>query len=178
MVLTFCISMLNLPPLPQFFLSPEQGSFFGPLHSIIIIVFLWYFALSRRMLGAMKQSCCVTGRPISRMDCIIFLLLESVEVLGYVWRGGFSSLTSPSMTSTVCFCPGGDFRSCCSSVDFICNLHKFKHSACKLVLLPLKLPALYIILLYPGVRNSVKESLVQFFGVHILGYNSSGKSVI
>ena len=75
----------------------------------------------------------------------------------------------PALTGTVRFYPDGDFRSCSLFLDFIHNLHAFKHAACILVFISLKVPALYIGFLFPLVSNGVEEDLVYLFGVHILG---------
>ena len=98
-----------------------------------------------------------------------FLDLISTALPGVVWQVGFSSLTFPTMNSTVRFCPRGGFRRRSSFVGFLRNLRVLKYLSCLFVGSPPKVPALYIGLLCQAVRNDVEDDLVQFFGGHLLG---------
>ena len=100
---------------------------------------------------------------------MIFLVLAGAAIFVGFWRGGFSSLAFPDMNGTVGFCPGDGFRSCSSFIYLLLNLHALEHLSCFPVGLTLKVPALYIGLLCPAVRNGAEENLIYFFGEHLLG---------
>ena len=51
----------------------------------------------------MHQAYLFTGRPISQMALIIFLVLASAALLGVGWPGRLSSLTFPVMNDTVLY---------------------------------------------------------------------------
>ena len=98
----------------------------------------------------------------------ICLALAGAALLRVDLGGGFYSLTFSAMTGMVNFCPVGVFRSVTTFVDLLRNFHAFKHSACILVGPFLKIPPLWIGLLFPRVGCGVEEDIVQFFWGHIL----------
>ena len=71
------------------------------LRGVIGGVILEYFALLRRVLGAMQQACFTSGQPIAMMDCIYCPALVSADRLGVGSRSVFSSISFPAMTGTV-----------------------------------------------------------------------------
>ena len=75
--------------------------FVSPLRGVLLGLFLEYFAHLHGLTGAMKQECFVTGRPITRMYCIMFLGIASASLLGFCWRCRFSSFIFLAMTGTI-----------------------------------------------------------------------------
>ena len=109
---------VKLESLCIIFFAARAGLFLlvWPLCGVNIGVFLEYFAIFRKVTGAMQQSFIFrTGRPIAHMTCIICLALSSAALLGVSWQGGLSSLTFPAMAGTFSFYPGGIFRSVLTS---------------------------------------------------------------
>ena len=86
--------------------------FVWPLRGIFIRVLLKYFALLRRLPGAMYQSRFFTGQTIARMECTICLALDGAALLGVGWRGALSSLTFTAMTVTLGIYPNECLRRC------------------------------------------------------------------
>ena len=130
--------------------------FMWPLRSVLLGVFLDYFALFRRVPGSMHQACFFIGRLISWMACVIFLVLASASLLRASWRVVFSSLPLPAMTDMVSFCPVGVFISITTFVKKFRNFYAFKTFAFILVGPSLKTPALYIGLFSPRIGDSVE----------------------
>ena len=88
--------------------------FVWPIYGVLIGLFLEYFTILYIFPGAMHEACFVTGRLISLMACMIFLALINANLLRVGCKGGFSSLTFPTMNGTVGICAVGGFRSCSS----------------------------------------------------------------
>ena len=87
----------------------------------------------------MHQSCFITGWTIYQMAWIIFLALYSAALLGAVWRSRFYPLSFTATTGMFVICPNGDdFRRCYSFVDLFHHLNEFKHYACIIVGITLK----------------------------------------
>ena len=165
-----CLSV-ELNDLTTIFVASTVGLFvFVWLpYSVLLGIFLEYFTLLCIVPGEMHQAYFVTSRLIARMACIIFLELASTALPGVGWIGIFSSLTFPATVGTFGICSSGGFRRCYSFVYLLCNLHVFEHLICFLVGLPFKVPALYIVLLFPYVRNSMEDDLVYLFVGNLLG---------
>ena len=115
----FCCAV-NLDGLTAFSIANRAGFFFivWLLYRVFGGVFLEYFALFRRVTGAMQQACFSSGRPIARMAYIFCLALASADLLGVGRRGGFYSLSFPAMNSTVGIFPYWCFRRCSPFVEF------------------------------------------------------------
>ena len=133
-----------------------SGLLVGTMRCVPIILFLEYFTLLHGVSRAMHQACFITIRPIAFMDCIIFLALASAAILG-VGRWVVSDpLSFPAMTGTVGICPvSGCFRRCYYFVDLPRHIHTLKYITCILVVIPPKVPYLYIGLILPDIRNGV-----------------------
>ena len=52
-----------------------------PLLGVLIGVFLEYFTLLRRVPRVMHQACFVTSHMIAQMACMVFLVLDSADLL-------------------------------------------------------------------------------------------------
>ena len=75
---------VKLDGVTTLFIASGEGFFLcvWPLRVIILISFLEYFSLFRRVLGAIHQSCFCTSRSINRISCIMFPALAGAEFLG------------------------------------------------------------------------------------------------
>ena len=167
--LFFCV--VKLDGLTTFFVTAGAGFLFiaWPLHGLLGILFLGYFALFSRFPGGMQQAYFSSSQPIAQIACISCLALASAALPGVGRRGGFFSLWFTVMTGTVGIFPNWSFRSLSIFIYFFNDLHFFEHVACSLVAIHFILPALYIGLFCPPVQDGVWDNLVEFLKLHING---------
>ena len=109
---------IEIDDLTTFFIAAGAGLFLvvWPLCGILERLFLEYFSLFRRLPGSMQQEYFPSSWPIYWMAYIFCLALASAALLGVGGRGGFSSLSFPSMNVMVGIFPNWRFRRCYPSV--------------------------------------------------------------
>ena len=118
----------------------------------------------------MQQACIFrTGRSITWMACIVFLVLDSTVLLGVGGQDGCSSIFIPTITGTVGLFQLIIFGRCSSFIYCLQYFHALEHITCLLAGPPFKIPSLYVGLFCPRVGDSVKDNLVQLFSVHFIG---------
>ena len=113
--------------------------------------------------------------PIIPIDCISFLVLTSVALLGVEWRDGFYSIFIPAVTSMVGIWPVDCFRRCSSFINLFRDFHYFEHIASLIVGFALKLPPLKVVLLGPPVGYGVKENLFEIVSIHLIAIVRPGE---
>ena len=121
------------------------GFLVGPLRDLLFGVFHEKFALLRGFTRPKKQAYFITSQTIAWMTCIIFLSLSRAELLKVGRQVGFDPIYFSDMTGTVGIYPMvGNSRRFSYFVDLFLHIHRFKHVAYILVVIPLKVPSLYI----------------------------------
>ena len=118
----------------------------------------------------MQQTCIFrTGRSITWMACIVFLVLASTDLLGVGRQGGCSSIFLPTRNGTIGLFQLSIFGRCSSFIYCLQYFHALEHITCLLAGPLFKIPSLYVGLFCPRVGDGVKDNLVQLFSVHFIG---------
>ena len=127
-----------------------------------------YFTFFRRMLGAVQSAIFISSRRFTWTDCIFYLEISSVYLLGVGRRGGSSSLTFPDLTRMVGIFPVGVFRRFSSFVYMFRYFNFIEHLIDLSVGYHLKIPALQIQLILPSIVHGLYQDITDLLFFHLI----------